>query len=352
MPYALKVLDQELTTFTTTGLRFVTEKTVGRLKDTMLQWKQSGAAMPAVPEATVQVMKEIIPQIEESTDLVADIGPPGFSAETEYAKVGSGRRGNFIIEPVTTEVPNLIPSSKYPLLDANFAAPLVGGSTNIIGKENMHNSINQIVDLKQTGGEAPEDSTPIVGGSADIESIGLDDIPVMQTYDLVGGVAPVDSIGQDTVPVRQDFEPQSGGGAPVSSIGQDPIPVRTTFDPVHYTTGGGKVKSILKKTKFDDDKQVGGMSLLQTEAPMSPVFPGTEIKPEIFSQQQLETEPYVVANPYTSPPLETNLPKLEAVVPGHIPVSATLTQPVQMAEDITNTIKVFENADIRVIKLA
>ena len=114
-------------------------------------------------------------------------------------------------------------------------------------------------------------------------------------------------------------------------------------------------KSILKKTKFDNDelpKQVGGVAQLQTEAPITPGFDGTTIKPEIFSQAQLSQEPYVVANPYTSPPLESNLPKLEAIVPGHIPVSATLTQPVQAAEEITNTIKVFENADIRVIKLA
>jgi hypothetical protein len=414
MPYALKVLDQELTTFTTTGLRFVTEKTVGRLKDTMLQWKQSGAAMPAVPVATQQVLKVVMPQVDASPDLVKDDGPPGFSGETEYGQVGSSRRGNFavsnpILEPVQMvkaagETNNLIPSSKYPLTEASYTIPkiggrtniigkelasnsidrivdlkqhggegqedsaltLVGGRTNIIGKELASNSIDKIVDLKQHGGEAPVDSVgddtvpvmqtyDLVGGMADIESIGLDDKPIMQTYNLVGGVAPVDSIGQDTVPVKQEFEPQHGG-APISSIGQDPIPIRTTLEeewPVHYTSGGAQVKSILKKSKFDDNiKQVGGMSPLQTEAPITADFAGTSIKPEIFSQEQMAQEPYVVANPYTSPPLPQNLPKIEPVAPGHIPVSATLTQPVQVAEDIANTIKVFENADIRVIKLA
>ena len=158
----------------------------------------------------------------------------------------------------------------------------------------------------------------------------------------MGGEAPVSSIGQDMVPIKQDLEevwdqpafPQRGGSRRNS----------TTMP-----------KSILKKTKFDNDElpnQVGGVAQLQTEAPITPGFDGTTIKPELFSQEQLAQEPYVVANPYTSPPLEPNLPKLETLVPGNIPVSATLTQPVQAAEAITNTIKVFENADIRVIKLA
>jgi hypothetical protein len=382
MPYALKLLDQELTTFTTTGLRFVTEKTVGRLKDTMLQWKQSGAAMPAVPLATLQALKQTMPQIETSPDLVKDDGPPGFSGETEYAQAGSSRRDNFVVsnpilEPVQMEkaageTPNLIPSAKYPLPEASFTVPLIGGRTNIIGKELAANSIDRIVDLKQHGGEAPveligTDTVPVmqtydlVGGMADIESIGLDDKPVMQTYDLVGGEAPVDSIGHDAIPIKHDLEellvPQRGGGAPVSSIGQDAIPIRTTLEeewPTHYTSAGGgnKVKSILKKSKDDGVKQVGGVAPLQTEAPITADFDGTTIKPETFTQVQMSQEPYVVANPYTSPPLEPNLPKIEASVPDAIPVSATLTQPVQGAEDITNTIKVFENADIRVIKLA
>ena len=378
MPYAMKLLDQELTTFTSTGLRFVTEKTVGRLKDTMLEWKRiGGGASPAVPLATQQVLKATMPQVEVSKDLVVDDGPVGFSPETEYVQAGSSRRessvsSNPITEPFLEagEIPNLIPSSKY---------PLVGGRTNIIGKENVGISIVKIVDLKQNGGEAPVDSVgkdpipvqqlyELSGGEADIESIGQDETPLMQTYDLVGGEAEIEAIGLDDKPLQQTYD-LVGGEAPVSSIGQDMVPVKQGLEeewaqPAFPQRGGSRrnsssgnimPKSILKKTKFDNDEipnQVGGVAQLQTEAPITPGFDGTTIKPEIFSQEQLAQEPYVVANPYTSPPLEPNLPKLEAVVPGHIPVSATLTQPVQAAEEITNTIKVFENADIRVIKLA
>ena len=419
MPYALKLLDQELTTFTSTGLRFVTEKTVGRLKDTMLEWKRIGGASPAVPVATQQALKAIMPQVEGTKDLVKDDGPPGYSTEKEYTQA-AGRRGNFavsnpILEPVLMqkaegEVPNLIPSSKYPLTEAGFTVPVIGGRTNIIGKEDSFNSINKIVDLKQHGGTAPvdtvgTDTTPVqqtydlvggeadidsigqdqipvmqtydlVGGEADIESIGLDDKPLQQRYDIVGGGAPISSIGQDMVPIKQDLEeewpqpafPQRGGVAPVDSIGHDMVPIKQDLEeewpqPAFPQRGGSRrnsssnsmPKSILKKTKFINDEipnQVGGLAPLQTEAPISASFDGTTIKPELFAQQQLAQEPYVVANPYTSPPLEPNLPKIEPVSPGQIPVSATLTQPVQVAEDITNTIKVFENADIRVIKLA
>jgi hypothetical protein len=61
------------------------------------------------------------------------------------------------------------------------------------------------------------------------------------------------------------------------------------------------------------------------------------------------SEPFVIANPFTSPPVEQALPKLENIEPG---APALTTQPVGVAEEITNTVKVFENADIRVIKLS
>jgi len=43
MPYAFKLFDQEVTTYTGSGLRFITEKSVGRLRDSVLNWNINDA---------------------------------------------------------------------------------------------------------------------------------------------------------------------------------------------------------------------------------------------------------------------------------------------------------------------
>ena len=371
MPYALKVLDQELTTFTTTGLRIVTEKTVGRLKDTMLTWKQSGAGVPGVPLATQEVMKEYTGIPGLSNELVSDDGPVGYSDESSYGLVGAARRNNTITEEFDAlQYDDMLPMTKY---------PVIGGGPNIvIGNEAASNSINKIVELKQSGAGIAEidlsnvdltletqshDSEQLDQSEQSEQSEQSDEIddvenlepekPVLEEEWLgvglsnalasphksalkkqEGGVAPVDSIGHDTVPIKQDLEEewpvQYGGVAPVNSIGHDTIPIKQNLEeewPV----------------------QIGGVAPLIDTPPLTADFPGTKIDPTVFSQQQLAQEPFVIANPYTSPPIIS--PKIDSIQLGQIPVSATIEQPVAAAPEIVNNLRNLENVDIQVIKL-
>jgi hypothetical protein len=118
-------------------------------------------------------------------------------------------------------------------------------------------------------------------------------------------------------------------------------PVQQVFEDWHPPVNA-EPKSILKQT--------GGMAPLNPE-PIAPLsMGGTDIDSKIFSQPALGQEPYVIANPFVSPPLTANEMKPEA--PQYTPVPATIEQPVQGSQGITNAINLFENSEIRVIKLA
>jgi hypothetical protein len=97
-------------------------------------------------------------------------------------------------------------------------------------------------------------------------------------------------------------------------------------------------------------KQNGG-------APINPVpeskvtIPGTDIETSIFGQPALDVEPYVVANPFTSPPLSASSPTPEPFNEAPLQTPATTEQPVQAAPSVANAVNIYENTDIRVIKL-
>jgi len=328
MPYSLKLLDQELTTFMGAGLRFVTSKTVGRLKDNMLVWPKEGSGIPEPPKAYTELVKEIIPL--ETNPLIPDNELPGADNKTYFGSV----------EPTGLDIH-------------------IGGGTNVIG--NNDNAIGKLIDLQQIGGEASIDS--IGQDTKPIEEntyLKQDGIPIdRQTttqgaYLQKGGAQPSDaqpsdaqpsgalinSIGKDTVPVKHDLEeewPQQGGtqlsGANIESLGKDTVPVKHDLE--------------------EEWSQKGGAQLLGAPIPdIKLTMPGTDINPATFSQPQMAEEPYVIANPYTSPPLTELAPKPDDIEVGKIQVPAQLEQPVSAAPEITNVIKVFENSDIRVIKLA
>jgi DNA-directed RNA polymerase II subunit RPB2 len=320
MPYALKVLDQELTTFTTTGLRFITSKTVGRLNDSVLDWKQVGSGIPEAPLATQQLLKVMTP---ETNTLVTDDGPTGVSSEQTYAQYG-GEEEALVADvlPEIESMPNQIPTAKYPINETSFINQAAGGDPVVIGEASVPNSINKIIDLKQTGGGY------------------TDTIDLEETTSL----APIESIGKDS-----ELAISQTGGVQVESIDKNILETDT-----QQIVNDRPIKSILKKTPDINSEsltspQVGGVAPLQTEPPLSVDFSGTDIKPITFAQPQMGSEPFVIANPFTSPPVEQALPKLENIEPG---APALTTQPVGVAEEITNTVKVFENADIRVIKLS
>jgi hypothetical protein len=177
-------------------------------------------------------------------------------------------------------------------------------------------------------------------------------MPRGRTYK--GGSAPIDSIGKDPVPVRHQLEeewpsPQVGGVAPVDSIGKDPVPVRHQLEEEWPSpqTGGAEIQ---------------GFEIIRAEtaAPIEAI--GTsDLNPATFYQPALASEPFVIANPFTGPPLETVKEIMPSAPINALPVSATLTQqvPPSLVNQVANvvqqgggeTVKVFENDDIRVVRI-
>lgn len=297
MPYALKLLDQELTTFMGAGLRFVTSKTVGRLKENFLEWATEGGSGPQPPKAYLEMLKQIVPL--DVKPPVEDTGLPGIENGILYKEVLSG--GAILNPQLELKV---IETENYPIKGADIVLPQLGGSTDVIGKNDY--AIEKLIELKQEAGS------------------------------LEG--APVDSLGKDPVPTKQELEeewpsPQVGGASPLDLIGHDPIPMKQVID---------LPKSILK--------QSGGMAPIISEPEVKLEITGTHINPATFSQPQMAQEPFVIANPFLSPPISSSEASIDPPPVGQIPVHAQLEQPVSSAE-VINAINVFENADIRVIKL-
>ena len=286
MPYSLKLLDQELTTFMGAGLRFVTSKTVGRLKDNMLVWPKEGSGLPEPPKAYTELVKEIIPL--ETKPLIADNELPGADYKTYFASV---------------ETPKLEPSApidlnKYPI-KAEALNIHIGGSTNVIG--NNDTAIEKLIDLQQIGGEA------------DIDSIGQDTKPIEQaTYikdcpTIAEGGAQLS--GTELSGTELSGTELSGtelSGAPINSIGKDMVPLKHDLEEEWSQQGGAQLTG----------------SPIQPIADIKITLPGTDINPSLFSQQQMAEEPYVIANPYVSPPLTANEPKPEDIEMGKIQVPA------------------------------
>ena len=86
MPYAMKVLDQELTTYTGSGMRFVTERSVGRLKDSMIEWNFEGGGTPPPTPHYIEANKALVNEIRQP--LMPEDLLPGVSVKDEqiYAK--------------------------------------------------------------------------------------------------------------------------------------------------------------------------------------------------------------------------------------------------------------------------
>lgn len=385
MPYALKLLDQEITTFTCTGFRYVTERSVGRLRDSVIPIKQDGGGAPPAPAATLKAMEEQIPMPPIEANPQPYNGPEGAPKEQEQGKALAGGRvdmkdlasvtGPYPIDPADFDVPTVMKGGTAPVDSiGEDATPITqseflkqhGGEAPVNSIGHDEKPITQSEFLKQHGGEGPVDSighdaTPITqseflkthGGSAPVDHVDpTPELPRGRTYK--GGMAPIDSIGKDPVPVRHQLEeewpsPQVGGTAPVDSIGKDPVPVRHQLEEEWPSpqTGGGEIQ---------------GFEIVRAEtaAPIEAI--GTSgLNPATFYQPALASEPFVIANPFTGPPLETVKEVMPSAPIHAIPVSATISQQVppalvnQVANVVQqgggNTVKVFENDDIRVVRI-
>ena len=313
MPYALKLLDQEITTFMSAGLRFVTSKTVGRLKDNFIKWSTEGGFSPEAPKAYQELLKEIIPL--PATQLVTVDSLPGPSNEIIHGKALAG--GN------------------YPIEDAAFEIPKIGGSTNVIG----HNdgAIEKLINLQQTGGNRTVDAAEKL---VELSALSADAIRLAKAIQAEPPVVCKEQKGGSGQELEETI--QIGGVAPVESIGHDAIPVKHDLE--EEWIPDFMPPSILK--------QSGGMAPLQMEPDNKVEILGTDINPSNFNQPPLDSPPFVIANPYVSPPLSASELAPGQPPVGAIPVDATIEQPVVNGPEIINAIKVFENSDIRVIKLA
>ena len=297
IPYSLKLLDQELTTFMGAGLRFVTSKTVGRLRDTSLVWPKEGSGTPDPPKAYLDLVNEIVPI--EKNEFIPDNKIPGADNEIQYVK------------------PNLNPMeqidlNKYPI-DTEKIELKIGGSTNLIGSNSS--ALEKLIDLKQIGG------TPVISIDKDMVPINdlEEEIPVPQ----IGGSS-INSNSKDMIPIKYDSEEKW------VSPTQDVKLSETEINPGSLDQNGGAPIVVEPEIKIST--------------------PGTDINPNTFSQIQISEEPYVIANPYVNPPLSSYEPKPQDNEIGTIQVPALIEQPV--SQQIPNAIKIFENSDIRVIKLA
>jgi hypothetical protein len=346
MPYALKLLDQELTTFMGSGMRFVTSKTVGRLKENFLEWasapSEGGGATPQPPLSYGETVKQTV-GVSRTAELVPDTllpAPPKTTIYLDPNLIGAQKNDFVITNPnLEQEIVNFsdgvssaaIPEiGKYP---EDTELPKIGGGTNIIGHN--YDAVSKIIELKQQMGGG----TNIIGHNYDAVS------KIIELKQQMGGGTNIIGNNDDAISKIVDLKQQMGG-APIDSIGKDTIPIKQDLEEELISPFKNEVaqmpKSILKQT--------GGMAPINPVADVAFSIGGTDIDSKIFSQPALSEEPYVIANPFTSPPLLTSDPKPES--PQHIPVPATVEQPVQGSQEITNAINVFENSEIRVIKLA
>jgi hypothetical protein len=133
-------------------------------------------------------------------------------------------------------------------------------------------------------------------------------------------------------------QPQVGGQAPVNSV--DPVPIQQVEAERKVHFGGANVNP------YDPPKP---------SPPAVTPISATTIKPETFYAPALDKEPFVIANPYVTPPPSGPAPAPAPQQP--LPAPATATQPVsnelfnQVAQQGGKSVNVFENADIQVIKL-
>jgi hypothetical protein len=278
MPYALKLLDQEVTTYTGTGLRFITEKSVGRLRDSVLNWTtDSGPETPLVQQGGLYLNA-----LDNDSSIIEETPPvPIIGGSTPY---------NYLVNP---------PSTGIQYADAQ--------------------------NNKEPDAIVSDESYPVYEKNKDVEvPVTVEPLPSPSSALEEDGQAPVESIGKDLV--RE---------MPVSP---EPQILQNNIEPMT----GDELKGILKK-------QNGGSATIAEST-------GSTVNQATFYNPSLATEPYVVANPYTNPPI-----KEPDTVVANEPVYAdsALIQDVNpnLIAEVQNTVQsdinnvVFENSEIRVVKL-
>ena len=391
MPYALKLLEQEITTYTGCGLRFITEKSVGRLRDSVLNWnleegqdlveeeqeqeqeqvKQNGGGLPESPviyldhEPVISIQKiesisngEIAKIPEGVENKHANLNPLiGGTAPVDY----SSPTGITYGDGVTTDG-----KPAPPYFDSQLAEVSDSQDPHIA----IHSDLPDFKDRADTvfilnGGQAPvnhiDDKPSLPNGISDGythkgELPVINFIEPVSKFVQIGGEAPVDYI--DPTPVKHDIEEvwadpqtwQKGGQAPVNHIDDKPSLPNGISD-------GYTHKGELPVTNFIDpiskSVQSGGVASVD--------IIGTDIKETIFNSPADANGLFVIPNPYVSPqmlPKEIEAVQSNPVQQPQVPANISESIPNKLLGEVLNTVQqggekkvVFENSEIRVVKL-
>ena len=369
MPFALKLLDQELTVFTGTGFRYVTERSVGRLKENMLTWGQSGGGAPALDPNFVKAATEdleIHPTASPSTNQLP--GPPN---EIVYAMAGT-TDGNEIISdapppkmqhggeaPIKTQ--NTVPITQHEFLKQHGGVAPINAADPVP----VRHELEEEWTVPQSGG-ADGFSPPSADEQASLNSslLGTDlggsiKYGVDPTCIQSGGTAPVvplTAIEQSTFYAPSQGEPtftvpnpyvlpaQKGGATAVVPTAVEPTAVVPTAVEPTAVVPTAVVPTAVEPTPIHE------------QAPA--VTAGTTIDPATFSEPSRTEPTFTVANPYTSPPLPSNTIMLPG--PDPQPAEAATTDEVSKAlvTEVRNVVQqtggrkiVIEDDDIKMIRI-
>jgi hypothetical protein len=329
MPYSLKLLDQEVTTYTGTGLRFITDKSIGRLRDSVLNWSN-----------------KILEEGEEEEEEKPQSG--GFFQPASPKLYVDEVKASMAIQPTETHLPtkeelNLMPE---------------GASNEVIYGKALENdspilSVSEIEIPKMVGGSAPLETVQ----DAEILTIGQN----VGQYSMGSALSPLKQVG-GTAPLDYVDNQESTGIEYADGIINQGPPAPPNFDSTIAEVSDKSDIPISNPIESPDFKQRGGM------APIEDTL-GTEINQATFSMPSMDKEPFVVANPYVSPPILPN--EVNMVAPNqveHIPSDANQTATVssELLSEVLTTVQqggapkqndemknnvVFENAEIRVVKI-
>lgn len=344
MPFALKLLDQELTAFTGTGFRYVTERSVGRLKENMLAWPQAdlGQAGGGAPGLDPLFVKEATAGLDlqqtASPSLNLLPGPPN---ETLYAPAEGNERnqGNQIIEDATPQkgggagaaidAVNTVPITQHEFLKQH------GGNAAAIDAVNTV-PITQHEFLKQHGG-AKLDGAPV--GAVD---------PVPKEHTLEEVWSAPQSGGADAVEVAVGFEPPTAA---------EQASLNTALK---GTDLGGTIKYGQDGTCQSGGANVEPSATGETAGPAAAA--GTTIDSTTFNEPARGEPTFTVANPYTAPPLPAGTtllpgpqsPVAEAISTFEVPKAlqvevAAVVQ--QGGSGSSNKTIVFDDAEVKVVRI-
>uniref|UniRef100_A0A6C0DRY7 DNA-directed RNA polymerase n=1 Tax=viral metagenome TaxID=1070528 RepID=A0A6C0DRY7_9ZZZZ len=302
MPFALKLLDQEITAFTGTGFRYVTERSVGRLKDNMLKWSSidssnesnhSGGGPPQDP----LFVKAATAGLELQKTASPSDGLPGPPNEIIYEEATANQHGGAALE----------------------GAPV--------------NAIDPVPTEHKMEGGANAFEPPTASEQASLDT-------ALKGTDLGGTIK---------YSVEGPCLQSGGAGAPLNEIGTD-INTSALYEPAR-----GEPTFTIPNPLTSPPIQKGGASVEPTPA----VTVGTEINSATFNEPARGEPTFTVANPYTAPPLPTGTTVLPGPQSAAAEAISTFEVPKALQAEVAPVVQqgggdrkiVFDDAEVKVVRI-